>query len=263
MTKLSADRDASNIGVRAVVMLLLACASPALGNPQSYYRNEPFDSTAKVLPRPYYGYDPAAFVNGAREQSIREQQARTKGEFETTAQYQQRLSKMNLSNPFATNTYAFGVKPTAVSYDADNQTFTLAFKPEAAEGNANYLWTTLETVVKDTGHHEAQNAFGAVITVQESSVSTYELWLAKAHGLTGCTATAKVAPAEAKSINPDIRALALVRPVPPFESVDKGYSQATFNNPNEAMTSTGRIFGKLVGVRFYDWTTGRTLASCP
>jgi len=247
----------------AFLILALACACPTTASSQSYYRNEPFDAAAKVLPRPYYGYDPAEYFKVAHEEAVSEQKARTKDEFETTAQYQQRLKRMGLSNPLAANTYAFGVKPTTVSYDADKQTFTLTFKPQEAQGNALYLWTSLQTTVKDTGQHKAENGFGAVFTVQESSISIYELWLAKAQGLTGCTATANVAPAEAKSMNPDIRALALMRPVAPFESMDKDYSEATFSNPSETRTTTAMIFGRLIGVRFYDWVTGQVLGSCP
>lgn len=247
----------------ALLILALACTVPSLASSQSYYRNEPFDATTKVLPHPYYGYDPAEYFKVAREEAVSEQKARTKDEFETTAQYEERLKSIDPSNPLAANTYAFGVKSTKVSYDADKQTFTLTFRPQEAQGNALYQWTTLQTAVQDTGQHEAQNGFGAVFTVQESSISIYELWLAKAQGLPGCTATANVAPAEARSMNPDICALTLLRPVAPFESMDKEYSEATLSSPSETMTATARIFGRLVGVRFYGWVTGCLLRSCP
>ncbi len=262
MIVFTGDRPPASVGAKLLLILALACGLPALGNSQTY-RNGPFDPATNVLPPAYYGYDPAAFVKGARDESIKKQQARTKDEFETTAQYQERLRKMDSSNPFATNTYAFGVDPTNLSYNADKQTFTLTFMPEESEGNINYLQATLQTIVKDAGHHEAQNAFGAVFTVQESSTSIYQLWLVKAQGLPGCTATETIAPAEAKSINADIRALAVVKPVAPYESVDTQYSEATFSNPNEITRVTGRIFGRLLGVRFYDWVTGRVLGSCP
>lgn len=262
MTLLAGDRRFVIAGARVLLTLALACGLTAVGKSQTY-RDEPFDPTTKALPPAYYGYDPAAFVKSARDESIKEEQMKTKGEFETTAQYHERLSKIDTTNPFATNTYAFGANPTSVSYDADKQTFTLAFRPVEAEGNINYVWTSLQTIVKDAGHHQAQNAFGAVFTVQDSKVSVYQLWLKRAGGLSGCAATATVAPAEAKSINADIRALVVVEPVAPYESTDTQYSEATFNDPADTTTVTGRIFGRLLGVRFYDWVTGQVLGSCP
>jgi hypothetical protein len=251
------------ITLQVFLILALACGLPSLASSQSHYRNEPFDPAAKVLPHPYYGYDPVVYLKVARDEAAREQKARTKDEFETTAQYQERLKKMDLSNPLATSTYAFGVKPTGVSYDADKQTFTLRFRPEEAEGNVNYMRAMLQTIVKDTGRHTAENAFGAAFTVQESSVTIYKLWLVRAQGLPGCTATVNVPPAEAKLMNADIRALAVVKPVVPFESMDQEYSKPTFSSPRQIETVTGGIFGRLVGVRFYDWSTGRILGSCP
>ncbi len=45
----------------AFLILALACTAPSLASSQSYYRNEPFDAATKVLPHPYYGYDPAEY----------------------------------------------------------------------------------------------------------------------------------------------------------------------------------------------------------
>lgn len=253
----------AKVALRMLLVPVLIWGTAAPGICQTHYRNQPFNPATKVLPPNYYGYDPAAFVQRARKELVKEQEVRTKGEFETTSQYKKRLQAEGSGSSFATKTYAFGVDPTAVSYDADKQTFTLKFAPPEAEKNVNYGWVTLQTTVKDAGHYQAENGFGAVTTVQKSSVSAYQLWLVRAKGLPGCTATAVVPPAKAKSINSDIRALVLVKPVAPYESVDREYSEATFTDPNETTTVNRLIFGRLVGVRFYDWITGRTLGSCP
>ena len=214
------------------------------------------------MPSGYYGYDPAAFVRDCQDATAEDQRARKKDEFETTAEYQERLKQSGAQNPFTSKLYAFAAVPTNISYDADNQTFKLDFEPPTASHNRTYVSLLLKQRAEDMGSYVAQNAFGATFTVGKSLVSTYELWLTKAEGVNECTVTVKADPAEAKTMKPRLRALVVVRPSRPFASVTTTFSEPTFAEPHENMYETAAIYATSLEVRFYDQNTGSVLASC-
>jgi len=232
------------------------------------YQNQPFDAAAAALPTNFYGYDPEAFVEGYEDMSAKQQRDRQKGEFETTEAYEKRLKGLDASDPFTGGTYAFGAAPTALSYDADTQTFTLGFSPSPGPVSGVDNWTHYASVLlkngaKDMGHYQAENGFGAVFRVERSLFSSYYLMLSITKGPIVCTASVKVPIADAKDLKPDIRAILIVRPAPPYVNVDSSVTEATFTDPSENTAKTAAIFGRLQEVRFYDSRTGKALASCP
>jgi hypothetical protein len=251
-----------NLGLKGMAALLFICSPCSLGRSQSY-QNAPFDPAATTLPPGYYGYDPEAFVKAYQETVTKEERARQKDEFETTAQYQKRLREMDVQNPFVNKIYAFAVLPTSVTYNADTQTFSLEFRPGLAAHNVNYVYATLKQGAKDMGDYTAQNAFGATFTVTRSLFSIFQLWLPRGEGPTNCAKSAAVPPPEARTLKSNIFALAVVKTLQPYVSVTTTFTEATFSEPHENTNETAAIFGSLLEVRFYDRLGGRVLASCP
>jgi hypothetical protein len=250
----SASCSVGRWGAWASLLVLLICATAPMAKCQTY-QNVPFDPANTTLPVGYYGYDPAAFINGYQDSLERNQQARQKDEFETTAAYQERLKKLDSENPFTSNSFAFSVAPSSVSYDADVQTFNLEFKPDPNPQSATYSYVLLKT--------GAENGFGATFTVQKSLSFIYKLWVVKTEDPTGCTRPAAVPINEAKPMKSELRAVLVVRPVYPYASVSTDRTEPTFDRPRDETVSTGEIFAKLLSVRFYALSSGRVLGHCP
>jgi hypothetical protein len=246
-------------GFCALLLLALWCSSVRCQS----YEDLPFDTARAQLPPGYYGYDPEAFVKGFEEATAKSQEARQKGEFETTAQYQERLKTPGSGSGFTSKTYAFAVKPTRVAYDADSQSFDLQFEPEPAQHNIQYVSTPLKRGAKDTGSYLAQNAFGATFTVTKSLYFSFELWLVRDGGVTSCAKSVKVELAEARALKPNIFALVIIKPAPPYVSGNRTVTDATFTRPEENTNVTQAIYGKAEDVRFYDVRDGHTLGTCP
>lgn len=221
------------------------------------YDSKPFDTSAAKLPVGYRG-------NSFRKMYETVVLVPPKGEFETTAEYEQR------SHHAVTGLYAF-LLPTAKStYDADNETMsvrieTAVFHPGlGVEQEAGYLVDQRRVSERK---YPASNAFGAHVIVTESNLATSGV-LPKVGPLSGgATFEIKVARADAQRLKHDLQALAVVKfadeQKPPFgEGPANGFSfvEAKIDSPSAINDMEFLLRADVIDLWVFDRSTGDVLA---
>ena len=247
---------------------------------------EPIDMNTSMLGPNFAGNDPEAVYNALA--ALKNESK--KGEFETTAQYQQRVyaaSKAALiANLKLTSIYAFRVDPDTplAKYDADTQQMTVTIRSETvATGTAssqddNYSGTSFdhsreEVLVKRVYRGErtytGTNGFGAVAQVTSSASDFYEVAFLKLHEYDGGAAIPETfslkldaKPEAAITLKPNIAVLALVSldPNSSYTADFTNTSSATVQNPYSYTNSSRLIFCKLVDLWVFDQRDGTILA---
>ena len=171
----------------AMVLGLLMIPTGAFCQKQSpAYLNAPFDIGIKRIPVPFLGHDIEQVYNAFDQRK----KAEVKGEFESTEQYQKRLSNQ-LVNPIfgsvgLTDVLAFVVNPSS-QYDADSQTLTISLETSKVwyptreiverrvltdKSRLGISIKSGETIDKKS---VMQNKFGAKVEVSEHYMKSFDL----------------------------------------------------------------------------------------
>jgi hypothetical protein len=263
--------------------------------PVPKYLNVPFDLNIDRIPLPCSGHD----VEQIYEAFDKRKKAERKDEFETTEQYQRRLTEQS-GKPFfgqigSDSVLAF-VVDTSSEYDADSQTLMISIIPSAvwlsSQTDKSRLALKVKpgkvTKTKSTG----QNAYGAKADIQETHVIMFNLAVHNAANFEtenildessksilqepdmqkmspqrleywkklAFVHRLKMKPEEAREAKRKISALILAKQVPPHISYGEMFSKATLKDPSQFSAQIYYVDVDLVQIWVYDKTTGEIMA---
>lgn len=245
------------------------------GKFQSTFSSAPFDPGVTSLPPRFPGNDPKAVYDSL----FAIQQKAEKSEFESTAQYRERLRQTNTNTPLVgtlslDSTYAFRITSSQIEtkYDADAQQLTITIRIGPVVSNDPRMKTNkilrrleiLHDVVSERAY-EATNAFGAKMNVQSTLVDSYNVALSGLQVPNGFDETSlaiSLPPQEAMRAKPNVAGLVAVKldPRPPyFTAEETSYGRATYEFPYEYTTNSRYILGRTIDIWFFNEQDGRIL----
>ena len=136
-----------------------------------------FDDKATTVPVYYGGNDVGKFFTLFKERT----QAATKGEFETTAEYEKRLADNaeTIFAPFKLDAkYAFLVADQKMEYDADKQRYKAEYSSSCYETFfSEGVACEIGKVTLSEDNYEGKNSYGATATVSRQRGEEYSLVL--------------------------------------------------------------------------------------
>jgi hypothetical protein len=225
------------------------------------YATDQFDASVTSLPAHYRGNSFMALYNAAVIVT-------TKGEFETTAEYDARMAK------HVDGTYAIVLnRPDAPTYDADKEIFSVSVPLGAAfvgvSGEAAFRdyreCFPVDFVFVGESQHQAGNAFGAS-TIVTSTRSDTRAVLPVGQLSAGATFEFKTPRAEAQRIKPRLNLRVLVigsispRQEPGISSGrgenGSSYKDATIADPSESHTDYYLLRMNIEDIWVFDLETG-------
>lgn len=189
-----------------------------------------------------------------------------KGEFETTAQYDERRKRLPLG------VYAFKIEllgPPA--YDADAGRFEISILLDFAYRGRERRDGALLVLAHDTesrGSYQASNAFGASVTVQASSTHEWGLLVPGDFGITKLHVPVPVDKAPAVKDRLAVIVVAAIGPenipekMTPLgdaaqaEATGYRYKEAKIDSPTEVRTYQHALEAQILGLWVYDTGTG-------
>ena len=223
------------------------------------YGTRPFDMSLTALPAGFSGAD----VERVYEAFAERFRAEKKDEFETTEQYRQRLERQRaapvLGDIRADSTVAFNLLGPFSKYDADAGVLSVSvFLRDVGDS------VVVRPVERSRRTFPAQNAFGAAFQVTETTADHYCLVLKNASSFSAESFVSFKLPADvatAREWKDSLRALAVVRFVPPIFGANRGREKAaTFNDPTAERITLKRLHCQLLELWLYDSRTGKILA---
>ena len=173
----SADKPKRNSQKQTITTKETPTTSVSKSSP--IYLSATFDMSTERIPVPFLGHDIEQVYNAFD----RRKKAERKDEFETTDQYQKRLSGQSAEPLFGSvgpdAVLAFVVSPSS-QYDADSRTLTVSLKTspvlQSFQIDTSRLGVRIKrgetTIQKSIG----QNAYGAKIEIEETYIKGF--WLA-------------------------------------------------------------------------------------
>lgn len=271
-------------------------ATPAIARskPSAAYLNVSFDPVIQKIPVPYLGHN----IEQVYEGFDKRKKAEHKDEFETTEQYQRRLTEQAGKPLFGSvgqdSILAFVVSPRA-EYDADKQTLIISLPTsevrQSAQIDRSRLAVTIKielTKQKSTG----QNAYGAKVEIEEMYAKSYELAIhnksnfetekvldenirrmsersdmpkmaasfIEAMKLTSFVQRLKIGPEEAQATKYKLSALILAKPIAPYISYGAILREATFKDPTEFSSQMYYVDVDLIEIWIYDKLSGEIIS---
>lgn len=233
---------------------------------------EPFDVGRVSLPAGYAGADPERLYAALAERK----RAERKDEYETTEQHRQRIALLKdaplVGAVRPSSTVALILPHDSASFDADSRQMAVKIR---LYGGDEGVW--LKTVERGRRTYRAQNAFGAAFDVVETTEDVYAALLSNqrdfvddartaAESLRGvakesyASITFAADAATAKRLKGDLRALAVVRLVPPFTSGWFRNKEATLASPSAYRRKVNSLQCELLELWLFDDRSGEVLA---
>jgi hypothetical protein len=211
-----------------------------------------------------------------------------KTEFETTADYQKRisdLSKIPLPNKSADSVLTFIYHPKFDSYsskltskyDADAQTLEINLEVRTLTyviDNENLGLTRTPSVMardvdlKPMGTYEGETAYGVKRTIERSLMTYYFIGINNANSFSGIKSgydrrikfTLPLAPAKAKEIKENLAVLYVGKLVSPFSALSGSRLKPTVDKPRDLTVGEFILTMNVSDIWFYNSTTGEVVA---
>lgn len=240
--------------------------------PTSNYLNTPFDPTVDSLPVQFLGHDLRAIVWALDERQNKSQ----KGEFETTAAYNNRR-RIEQARPLpggipTDGRFAIVIPNLETSYDADLGILRIekllnwaSEKEDAYEGDRRSVEWSRE-VLEET-KYPGSNAFGAVTTVTRLRATSYVLVLADTKSTVPewardyfsnhrLSISLSLSPAEAMTAKAALRLLIIGRLA--AEPYTKGsyHRQPTMDSPNDTIITYRNLVIQAEEAWIFNMSTG-------
>lgn len=266
----------------------------SVGKPSPTYLSTAFDTNTERIPVPFLGHDIEQVYNAF----VKRKKAEHKDEFETTDQYQKRLSSQSIQPLWGSvspnDIFAFVVRPSA-QYDADSQTLTVSLETSPVRQSVQIDKDRLALRIKSGEITKqksiGQNAYGAKIEIEETRTKGFEVAIhnhlsfktekilseyekeieemrAK-HNLPstsldigGKTVFIKritLGPTEARAAKDNITALVLVIPRTPYISSGAILRKATLKDPTEFFSQMYYVDADLLEIWIYNKLTGELI----
>jgi hypothetical protein len=222
----------------------------------------PFDDTIAKLP--------PAFAGNTVEWVLKNRTIPPKGEFETTAEYNERLEK------FQSELYIFVPnEPESFDYDADAETFSAKIYPSVTDVHSRIGWYFRPFDVHRTTLSEStyvgSNAFGAKALVTKTKSKVTQVVVSETedilrHSFDSINISFKLPRDRARSVKPNLRLAFICSPKaeqfePATPSDAKGatgydISEATLDSPTERWTYYVALRAELRQIWVFDRSTG-------
>jgi hypothetical protein len=259
----------------------------------SGYSTEPLDLSLSTLPPGYRGNDPETVFTALSSST-------KKGEFESTAEYNQRLMGLTVIAGSLTDSsvYAFYVESggyaqqSEARYDADKQLLTLSIQLASVSKKRTVKQECSERIVRlglctdstesyiagynflsktkwlNNGTHLGANSYGAVaeVTTEYRWQDTIEFpnidEFSSKQSIYGqdLSIDLPVGPTEAKTLKGNLRILAICKLIAPYVASDAGSSDATLSEPVDLITFFQTLETQLLELWVYDISTGKVIA---
>jgi hypothetical protein len=259
----SADKTKINLEIQKVSPKKIPADSiVAKSKPSHKYLNGPFEMTIEKIPVPFLGHD----IEQVYKAFAMRKNAKEKDEFETTDNYQRRLSMWATKPIFGSvcqdSLLAFVASPT-IKYDADSQTLTVKIEPSNVYTilgkDDNRRWGIPIKRVSTRQKSIKQNAFGVKVQVEEFYNKRFELAINDMEEKKIFYLQINMGPVEAKAAKNKIAVLILAKPVDPYISSGATLINATFNDPTEYFSEIYYIDVNLKEIWFFNKTTGEII----
>lgn len=173
----------------SLFVVLLVCFSIGLADSGKKYTSNHIDLSLDHVAPDYLGNDPKYIYSSIDDR----EKSSLKGEFETTEQYQKRISISN-NNQNAKGIFSFqGYKPK-MKYSADDSEFTILIrvgavlspfehslippqkgKYDVSDFKKDDKSITLIVDMEDGGSYEAENVYGAKTIVEKTVFTSYDV----------------------------------------------------------------------------------------
>jgi hypothetical protein len=258
---------------RALLIILLItslsstvfCLQSNLKTRKSTYSTIPFDTTVAKLPKYYLGHDIEKIYSIFFERNA---STLTKDEFETSQQYQERLSVQS-SKPIVgslniNSVFAFKLDECLSKYDADLNFFALSFDYFLSENNVK-----IKHDIHDLGSYWGTNAFGASIKVDKSESIIHAIFIHNnvfvkrineaPSPQSNFECTLSIGPEIAKLIKSSIQALIICKLVEPYISNEIVRSKPKFDYPYDSNFNNNYLHADVIGIIFYNYSSGEVL----
>jgi hypothetical protein len=246
------------------------------------FATAPLDTTSTQLGPQYGGVDPEILYNELERRS-----KERKGEFETTAAFNARIVKLESSplvgaitreSPIALAlSTGAGLLDSAKSrYVADRGVLVISLETTAAvigiKADMDKRSLRLRRVFHPSKTYIGQNAYGAKVAVEETFVDMFELIVEnfnefERRGARGSltyqriiTAEIPMTAAEAMTVKPNLRVLALVKLVNPYFLTGYITQKPTISKPRDTFVVYQYLVGNVYEFWIYDYASGRIYA---
>jgi hypothetical protein len=230
------------------------------------YDNKSFNLSSEKLPENYLGHDiKRVFATLSKRLT-------TKGEFETTEEYQTRIKKELGETIYGLltidNIYAF--KPMVgvdTNYDADKQILRATVKPEPIFNPENLrderLTFTIRIDHQNKGVYVGQNPFGAKKEIVKLDLSTYSILPININEFSldcrGLNFRLNMNSNKAKKSKDHVQVLYIGRLTSPFIKSESFFKDATFDFPMEGINAINYLFFELSEIWLFDEISGEIL----
>jgi hypothetical protein len=203
-----------------------------------------------------------------------------KSEFETTADYQRRitdLSKIALPNKSADSVLVFAYRPTRIEYsrfftakyDADTQNLQISItaesvrylsKSERVEFVEIMTGPAKDAQLKSLGTYEGSNAYGTTRTIEKSLMSYHSVGVSNFKSLQRLNFALSVPPSKAKEIKENLAILYVGKLVTPFFALDASSLKPTINRPRDVLIGNHILTMNLSEIWLYNGATGEIIS---
>lgn len=254
--------------IAALLLLLSAHRGFAADD---WFSLSPFDISTKQFAPGYYGNHPYLVFQGIGSKEV------AKGKFETTQAFKIRHDKV-WSKPLFGQVYmwsplAFAATPSWSDYNPDTRKFqahfalykTTIYDKSISENSPEALVTTSVGGTDHTGSYEAQNAFGARVTVNTESATYYGFGVMNwkdffftdlGDNKFKVSLNLSVPPASAQRLEKSLRVLYVGYLTSPYRGIDYDGDWATYDSPYTSSRKFCYLCIRLKSIWFYDNETG-------
>ncbi len=240
------------------------------------YVNSPINLKAQKLPPFFLGHNPVEVYNSLGSTKT------AKGRFETTSQYQARRARVT-SHALFGKTYAwsplgFVITPSWSDYNADTREFVAHFalyKDTVYEDFSGFdinkshevLRTVTQSYLESSRTYEAQNAFGAHVTVDSEHRSAFGFTVMNWKDFKFVPTDSEksvyrlsyktyISPDAARKLQKNIRAMFVGYSTTPYQTQDIDGKSATYDSPYSRYTQFYYACLHLKEVWFFDEGSG-------
>lgn len=242
--------------------------SPQPESRNAMFSTSPFAISTGRVPSGYAGVNLEELASALLDRHNK----RYKNEFETTAQYKERLRQLD-SNPILgslrlDSIYAFSFRPSSARYNADARELRVTFESSYSGTYQGFGW--LEYGSKGTSY-PAQNAFGAEATVQTKTTNWYGITIRNLRNLapkipksendpfSGVVFRIPIRAEEAKVLKDRLKILVVCKLQAPFLTVEEINTEATITSPLKETTFFNLVHVRVEQLKVYAPDTGRIL----
>ncbi len=261
--------------MRTMMILLTVILAAIVGaqTPGSTFYNQPFLWETSRLPANFTGHD----VRGIC--AVLLDRTKPKGEFETTAAYEQRIKEAGNAPidtlKLGTDLLALELEGTSFDYVADNGSFNVT-QSVGVQGSSlalplNYGGLTTQ------GSYTATNALGAVVRVSKGEFYSYQIAVMNDGALSAYASEMDRKASlrfgtpmrisfrfplpweKARDTKPNLKLFAVAKLNTPFINTKTTNQTATFANPTEGVFYTYTLMGELHSLLVVNVRTGEIL----